>query len=185
MNEQDVFEILVSELTSLMDNGNYYSALTLVLTIPGICASIDSERGSTQGKDEKLYKNWLNEYTCYKNNKRMLTSQIVYKTRCRLLHNGRFLSEKKDKNDKIDVYFALPANIKLISDNGSVRITTNGKTYLQINIEDFVQNILVGVSLWRQKVCKTENYKNYVKDAIKFGLPHLGIGSDSNLPVLQ
>jgi len=184
--KKDIFEIILEEIEKSMLSGNYYSVLTMVLTLPNICASIDSGKGNTSGEDKDLYEKWLNNYTCYKDNDRKLNSKIVYEIRCKLLHNGRFLNAKKDGSVvDFNVYFSLPSNIIIISNNASVPISIGKMKYLQVNLKDFVKNILEGFKLWKCKVSETQNYKDYIDNAIKLGPPKLGNGFESNLPVLQ
>ena len=179
----DIFDILGKDIKESMVAGNYLLVLISILTIPDICASIDSGNGETT---EQTYKKWLDEYTCYKANSRLFNNLIVYKQRCKLLHNGRFLNSEIDqKLVDFDVYFSLPSNIKITSTNASVPITVNNKKFLQVDLEDFVGNILQGFNLWKKKVSNTKEYSDYMNDAVKYGPPDLGSGFNSNLPSFQ
>ena len=63
---KNIFEIIQDEVQFLVSTHNYYSALLVTLSLPAICASIDSGIGSTQGRDGELYRKWLDEHTLYK-----------------------------------------------------------------------------------------------------------------------
>lgn len=179
--KKDIFDILSDEIGRSFAFGNYLSALSLTLIIPDICASIDS---GTESTAEAQFKRWLNKYTCYNDDGNMLSSHTVYKIRCRLLHNGRFQNGQIDNID-FSIYFSMPTNVRSTSDNGSIPINVGGKQYLQVNLDEFAKNILDGVAIWKQGAYESENYKNYIKEAVKFGVTDLGGGFESNVPSLQ
>jgi hypothetical protein len=77
---------LLFEMKTLLDNGMWFSSLTIALTIPDICASLESSNGNTNGE---LYARWFDTYVAnrYQDS---LTGKDVYKLRCAYLHQGIF-----------------------------------------------------------------------------------------------
>jgi hypothetical protein len=176
MKSKDIFEIIIDEIRNSSEIGNFYSAVVLVLTIPGICASIDSDKGHTLGRDKKLYTKWLDKYTVFKHKKKYLNSTNVYYLRCKILHNGRLLKNKIDKNG-FDIQLKYPSNAVISSTDGSgvplILIGDNERTIVWINIDEFIKNITDGIVKWRENVIATDNYKKYIKDTIKLGIPNV------------
>lgn len=176
----DVFDLFLAELNNSIKNRNFLSAITIALILPNICASIESDTGDTLHKDKILYKKWLNENTCYKFDNKPLSSEIIYEQRCKLLHNGKLLKSNIGKFG--DISFVFPSNCVMTSADGSMKIINGGKVYIQINIDEFIKNIIDGVQTWRKKMCNTDKYKSYTGTAINLGNQTWGGVLETNIP---
>ena len=47
---------ILNEIEKALDVGLYIVALQATLTLPGICAALESKKGNTDGRDESMYK---------------------------------------------------------------------------------------------------------------------------------
>ncbi|MFA6353575.1 MAG: hypothetical protein WCW93_01445 [Candidatus Paceibacterota bacterium] len=92
-------EPLFSEIKKSLEDGNFYAALFMVLTIPDICLSV--KMGKHAGQDyEEWFNNNLSRYKGY------MTGKDCYAFRCAILHEGsdNVLSQsKKDIIDKFEI----------------------------------------------------------------------------------
>jgi len=187
---KNVFEIIQDEVLFLLSTHNYYSALLVTLSLPAICASIDSGVGETRGRDGELYGKWLDEFTIYKkgSGKKGLvnfTNDTVYQIRCKLMHNGRMLKKGVDTED-FDIEFIAPSNVRITSKGGGgVVMVINERKILRLNIDEFILNIFKGVGQWIENVKDSEGFNNYVKDAAKFGVEDFGPGFKTNIPSIH
>jgi hypothetical protein len=75
--------MVVQDMRHATDAGLFYAALSLALSIPGICASMEMENGWS-GRDE--YKNWCERYIC---KKLRISADALYQARCGIVHQGR------------------------------------------------------------------------------------------------
>lgn len=65
--------------------GLYYSSITLVLTLPDICAALASTDGFASGEK---YKRWVHANLCSKY--KSITSEDFYSLRNGVIHQGKF-----------------------------------------------------------------------------------------------
>jgi hypothetical protein len=77
------------EIRAALDQRLYYVALMASLTLPDVCAGLETASGETCGK---LYKQWYAtylgpEYT-------FITDVDIYSLRCGLVHQGKFGNDK-------------------------------------------------------------------------------------------
>lgn len=77
-------ESILEEIDKALDAGLYYLAIAMALTIPDICAALESPSGKTSGPK---YKAWYNANLAgiYPN----ITDEDCYSLRCGVLHQGR------------------------------------------------------------------------------------------------
>ncbi len=75
---------ITSEIERALSAGLYYLALAMSLSLPDICAALESPDGETSGQ---RYKRWCDVWflPCYPE----LTSLDLYSLRCGVLHQGR------------------------------------------------------------------------------------------------
>jgi len=128
---------IIDEVEKAMSHGLYYLAVSACLTLPDICAALESLDGeTTQGKYETWCKTWfLKNYAA-------LTPYHLYKLRCGVVHQGRFKHEKM-QHDR--VIFGLPSNAVL---HGFSQKTGTGEFVLHLNAEQFCRDMLDSVRAW-------------------------------------
>jgi hypothetical protein len=78
-------QVIIREIEAALDAGFYYLAIGVTLTLPDICAALESPQGRTSGPQYRTwYDNWL--AAAYP----MVTADYMYSLRCGLIHQGRF-----------------------------------------------------------------------------------------------
>lgn len=102
---------IINDVNKALDAGAYLAALSLLLTLPDICAK--AEYGSTM-KNKERYITWYEEnigqydkapFQIDEKTMPYLSGEVVYQLRCSLLHQGTPNVEKSKINDdacKID-----------------------------------------------------------------------------------
>lgn len=80
----DSMETILSEIELAIKAGLYYLAVAMALTLPDICAALESEDGQTSNKK---YKAWYSANLAEKYPR--MTDVDCYSLRCGVLHQGR------------------------------------------------------------------------------------------------
>jgi hypothetical protein len=93
-------DMLYQEIQKALDARLFYLAVVVSLTIPDICAALQSPNAETENKK---YKNWCNAYILKKYPK--VTAEDLYGLRNGVLHTGR----SENKSMKLSrIAFTLP-----------------------------------------------------------------------------
>ncbi len=157
MSLVEKLEFFEQEINNAVEVKAYYPAISIALTIPAICAALESSSGSTAGQDAQLYKKWYDEYlgTVYSD----LTADDCYSLRCGVVHQGRFGHPAKMQNDR--VMFTLPEKNNNIFRIGKIG---NGKiTILQVDLVLFCSEMVSSMKKW---CSKNENNQNAIKNSV-------------------
>jgi len=78
-------DTILSEIDRAIDAKLYFAALALCLTLPDMCAALESSNGKSSGTK---YKNWYSENL--QNNYPDITPADIWSLRCGVSHQGRF-----------------------------------------------------------------------------------------------
>ncbi len=153
---------LINSVNKSLDNGNYISALYLSLTLPDICARIESIDNKTS---KKKYIEWFNAYLSQQYKHRIgsenkehvfLTGDDLYALRCAVLHEGRLdISEQSAK--KIHDKFLFTIGHPHLRQINSV---------LQLDVSSFCKEICKGVSEWLRVFQDDPRIKNKLNDLL-------------------
>jgi hypothetical protein len=81
-------EIIFQDVERGLNAGLFYLALAVALTVPGVCAALESASGSTSGRDAIAFRDWYNANLAHMYPS--LTADDCYSLRCGLVHQGRF-----------------------------------------------------------------------------------------------
>jgi hypothetical protein len=154
-------EELIKELKIALDNKLYITAINTALIIPDICSALQSSNGRTNGKK---YSNWFNEFVSEKYSENLYGSD-VYKLRCASLHQGKFNYDY----DNYDRILFQPTTINVIMHN-CISANNGGITEkaLILNIEIFINDIIVGHSNWLSKMKDNPFYEMNLKQSFKY-----------------
>lgn len=142
-----------------VESENWYSALTLALTIPDICGRLSYP--DLKKKSEKRYIKWFNKYMLHHYESEFhgegftfLSGADCYALRCALLHEGRDDITSQSARTKVlsKIIFAVNASHKLMFND-----------VVTLRLQTFCSEICQGVESWN------EDYKHSadVQDAIK------------------
>ncbi len=159
-------EYLIKSVELSIHNKNWYSALTLALTLPDIAGKIEYPNLSSG----KRYIQWFENYMMdsYKSNigpKRtehiFLTGNDCYALRCAYLHEGKSdIVEQRVRDVLEDFEFLIPSNGWKIHNNQK-----NNKLQLQVDI--FCQDILNGINKWLKDSSSDPEKKNKLNGFLK------------------
>jgi len=142
-----------------VESGNLYIALSLALTLPDICGSIENPGpGKSQKRYEAWYKKWLEPiYTqpASRNGpaKIFLTAADCFQLRCSLLHSGSADVEQQKVVDIESFKFfddTMKGHCNYVGGN-----SINGvlqPTYLQLNAARFCRDVFDAVDKWDTSV---------------------------------
>lgn len=144
-------EELISSINKSLQDGNFYSALFLAITMPSICGALESTDG--QDTPEK-YIDWYERYMPSS----FLTGLDCYGFRCGLLHLGTANFRKDSEQPIRRVIFVFQFNINNNLINEAVQF--NGFT--------FCQSIIDGVRKWLNEVKDNKNFVEHSKNLIIF-----------------
>lgn len=76
-------ETIIKEIESALAAGVYYLALICTLSLPDVCAALESPAGTTSGRQYKAwYSAWLTSHP-------EITGDDLYSLRCGVLHQGQ------------------------------------------------------------------------------------------------
>lgn len=147
-------DYLILEIESALKNNEYFIALFCTLTLPDICAALESEDGETTGQ---RYRDW------YSNNmvdQRSLDDKQCYNFRCKMLHQGRSsyhnTHSKDGKNDKDQRVIFIYPNDRIYMDNNRLFIGT--KEAITVDLRKFCKNMIQSVRIWESKMKKNPIY---------------------------
>ena len=152
---------LINELKICLDNKLYISALNTALLIPDICSALQSSNGRTDGKK---YSNWFNDYVSEKYNGNLQGSD-VYKIRCATLHQGTFNSDYKLFNL---IVFQPTSQTGVFHNLISAFNGGDNRVALMLNLETFINDIIIGLGEWTIKMKENPFYEKNLKQSFKF-----------------
>lgn len=167
-------EHILEEIEKALDVGLYIVALQSTLTLPGICAALESKKGNTDGHDKEMYENWyMRNVKPYVN--WFFTAEDCYRYRCSLVHQAsahlRGGNPKKEYARFLSVYPG--SGIKI--DNCSFKgIGLENRDGFAVDIPSFCMTIIQCVRLWEGKVEDTPNFKRNYKNLLNIhpdGIP--------------
>lgn len=151
-------EDLLAELKAVAGAGFYSVALFTALSIPDICAALESEDGLARGP---RYKAWFDKWVASKypptrDGEVAITGSVCYAYRCGLLHQGKAMHKDLGYSR---VLFLTPGPLTV---HNSMLMDA-----LAVDIPSFIEDISAGVREWLKSVSGTEpfdtHYKNFMK----------------------
>lgn len=128
---------------------NYFAALTIALTLPDICCSLEDENRRTSGKK---YAEWFQKYVGSKYTSKIghekvetifLSGEECFALRCTYLHKG--INHIEDERILKD-YEGGSNKIEFMAEMNSDCVIVNG--VLLLKLENFCCNIIKGVNQW-------------------------------------
>lgn len=148
---------LLKQIIDGLRHDFYYLSLFVSLSLPDICASLESNNGKTNGKK---YINWFNNYVGAKY-KPHFSGLECYYFRCSLLHQG---SSQKPESKFSRFIFVEPSKTKKTFHKNIFYNKEKKIKVLNIDIQIFCLDIITGVEKWLREKEGTKNYKkNYKK----------------------
>lgn len=153
---------------SLITN-NYFGAITIALTLPDICAYVNSSNNKTSSKK---YCKWFDKYLAksyseifrdeYKNENIdvvNLIAQECYATRCSLLHQGTH--HIKNQSILNEAKHATVSSVHFMSIGYGEYLRNGDILYLDINF--FCKNMIYAVETWMKDISSDHKKMKKIK----------------------
>lgn len=141
----------IESVKKSLETENYYAALSLSLTLPDICSSLEFPKEKNTGKKYKFFfdKYLLSKYQSQigpnKDVYTFLNGSDCYALRCAFLHQGADNIEKQRAREVVKKFqFIVPPK------NGSI-VHNNGGSVLQLQVDIFCKDIIQGVENWMKE----------------------------------
>lgn len=153
---------LIESVKKSLRDKNYLPALYLSITLPDICARIESDNNKTS---EKKYIKWFDKYLAKtykceigadKKEHTFLTGGDLYALRCSLLHEGRLNIETQRAKEVHEKFMFTIGHPHLRQIN----------SILQLDLPTFCEEICTGVSIWLKENIKNPNIQRKLKELI-------------------
>ena len=153
----------LNQLDKVAENGFSYVSLFTALTIPDICAALESADGQATGPRYKAwFDRWVSpKYTVGPDRRPSLSGETCYAYRCGLLHQGRSMHKKLGYSRIMFVE----------RQNGNVFHNNVINDALNIDIPLFVESITSSAREWLETM---ENDENFNKNFPHFMKRHSG-----------
>lgn len=179
MCNTECMELYLAQIEACLQEKLYLPALASALSLPDICASLESNNGESSGAK---YQKWYDVYGRKYCSKRM-TAKQAYQFRCKMLHQGSSQIDKNDEN--IRICFIEPSE----STNNTILHDNLLGTNLNIDLQIFCNGMIKGVREWLKNVesndCVQKNFdKNFIKH-IKDGLSPFISFSDREVYIIK
>lgn len=152
---------LPSPLTRIADEayrafnaGYYYLAIAVILTLPDICAALQSPGGDSSSKK---YQNWVADW--FLQSYPMLKPEDIWALRNGVLHNAKFGHEKLQYSK---IMFSLPNSDRARADRNKVHDALN------LDAFEFCGNMVRAVERWQKTYEETLEYKTNVQHLFQY-----------------
>jgi hypothetical protein len=132
-------DAILNQIDRALDRGFHYLAVASSLTLPDICAALETENGETS---KMLYQKWYDTWIGPKYP--MMTGTDIYRLRSGVVHQGIF-GPKGMQYDRI--VFMLPGRHTLHR-NISSHIAGGTESALQLDATIFCRDMIAGVKSW-------------------------------------
>lgn len=145
-------EELIKQIKIALDNNLYYLSLQATLSLPDICASLQSKDGKTTGQK---YAEWYDNYVGSSSS--FVDGKTCYKLRCSSLHEGNTQHKQLGYSR---IIFIEPNEFYNFHNN----IINDA---LNLNIKLFCTSILDAVEKWFEIIQYDDNFTNNYKKFMK------------------
>jgi hypothetical protein len=140
---------LTKEITKCLNRKLWYAALVLILTMPDICAALESSDGET---DDDLYYAWYEKWLM--NKYPSVSATDLYRLRCGVAHQG------KVRHRKINYRIFFAVNSK----GGCRKRENNGALILDLHV--FAKDMIDAVEQWYE--AKNPNVEKHLSGLIQY-----------------
>jgi len=134
--------------------GLYYLALFGTLTLPDICAALESPNNRT---NSAKYRAWYTKWVMPRF--ALITAKECYQYRCSVLHQGKGQPEKRQRFDRIVFVEPIPKTPRPILNFPPMQ-TDDGKEVVQaIDLQLFMIEVTHAASTWLDAMQGTEPFE--------------------------
>jgi hypothetical protein len=155
-------ETTLQEIERALDAQLYYPAVVMALTLPDICAALESPEGKTSGRQ---YRDWYNRYlaSAYPE----LTDVDCYSLRCGVVHEGRF----GHSNGRIASVTFIPMPMRGLVYSYNCR---TDEFHLLLGAENFCRTVIEKVRQWMSEKKSDPTVQSNLSRLVRYhpgGLP--------------
>lgn len=163
----------IQSLNHSLATENWYAAITLALTLPDICASIDRPG---QKISRERYAEWFDKYVGDRyimnvNDRKhiFMNGDDLYSLRCAVLHQGISKIDTPKENNRVKGKFIFHHS-KVVTMH---KLCHPESRSILIEIKIFCEDIIFGVSKWNSEVIadKDDRRKNLISGLMTLHLP--------------
>lgn len=147
-------ETLLREIEHALDAGLFYLALALSLSLPDICAALDSPNGESSGP---RYRDWYDTNLAAKY--KWFTAADCWSLRCGVLHQGRF---GHPNMQYARVFFTLPVPNRIRHHNNIFNDALN------LDAITFCRDVVAAVRAWFQANQNSANVQRNLPKLVQF-----------------
>ena len=148
-------EKIIKDIEEALAAKSWYSALALAISLPDICAYIETGSCTSQTRYKKWFEDNLPNY------KDLLSGADCYALRCAYLHQGHEDTRSQKAKDVIERYhFVTPKR------NWRVHLNKVG-TVLQLQVDVFIKDICDASIKWWNNLRKTKEVKERIEYLIR------------------
>jgi hypothetical protein len=153
-------EDFLSQIQAALAARLYYVGLFAALGLPDICAALESPTGEASGTG---YRAWFDEHVapsyCVGTNRvPSFTGEDAYYFRCSFLHQAR---SQHPKSTYMRILFVEPGTPGLLMHNNVINDALN------IDVEHFCRDVILGVHSWLGGVTGTEPFESNYQRMMK------------------
>lgn len=149
---EDRINPFIESISSNVREGNWYSALTLVLTLPDICGKLSTPEVASG----KRYAKWFDEFVgdkysmnIFGENHIFASGNDIYALRCAFLHQGESDISMQRAKETIEKFKIQAPKVINGQYSGSHNIKID--QYLMIRLDIFCEDVAEGVEKWVDK----------------------------------
>lgn len=175
---------LTSAVEMSVGHGNWYSALTLALTLPDICSKIDEP---TEKSSRKRYIRWTDKYFTpkythlmprfspergsFKEEHTFLSARDFYALRCSVLHEGSDLVTGQAAREVLERFqFIAPPP------NGSMIHCNQLDAHLQLQVDMFCADVCEAVDEWYASISEGSDQAKRISELMTIRVFSYGEG---------
>ena len=170
-------DIILAEIEKALDVRLYYLAIVTALTLPGICAALETPGGDTTGHDKESYVKWYDAHLAKKFS--FLTALDCYRLRCGGIHQGKF-GHKNMRYDR--AVFLLPnptGRTVIFQENNLIGVPPN--QVVAFSAEIFCRYIIKAVQTWFSANQSNKIVQENLEKLVQY---RNGYGAISGYPVI-
>ena len=162
---------IVKSVRQAIADGNLYGALFISLTLPDICSKLEKPGINTNQRYPEWFEKYMTEY------RNFMPGKDAYALRCSLLHEGRDNITNQSIRESLEYYVFMTdgPHLSLVK---NCWFNNEKKTFLQLRVDKFCEDLCVGVEGWLEGVKDTPEIVSRLSETIQIhppGYAHFGI----------
>jgi hypothetical protein len=168
-------EVILKQVEDALNSGLYYLAVVIALTLPDICAALESDSGAAH---HSKYKQWYAKWLQHKYP--MIGQDDIYALRCGLNHRGKARAKDGHSFGFDSVVFVIPhVSAQSVASWHTQVSERDGTRVLALDVALFCHDIIHSVERWYDEKHADPNVAASISRVLRFrpdGLPPHFVG---------